>query len=157
MLNVRLAGDHLYGKLLFTWLSLVMSMMVSFCAVLFPSRCLRWDLELNGVSFWGFSFLLFHNVCRQKRLWPVCTDWLETFLFAYFISTFYESCSLYCMVYFQLVDDFMEIDRSTAHFWKELQGTGGIHLQMKPETTRNPFRLEKLKNCSLLPKQMLIA
>ena len=25
MLNVRLAGDHLYGKLLFTWLSLVMS------------------------------------------------------------------------------------------------------------------------------------
>ena len=38
--NVRLAGDHLYGKLLFTWLSLVMSMMVSFCAVLFPTRCL---------------------------------------------------------------------------------------------------------------------
>ena len=25
MLNVRLAGDQLYGKLLFTWLSLVMS------------------------------------------------------------------------------------------------------------------------------------
>ena len=58
MLNVRLAGDHLYGKLLFTWLSLVMSMIVSFCAVLFPTRCLGWDLELNWVSFWGFSFLL---------------------------------------------------------------------------------------------------
>ena len=27
-------------ELLFTWLSLVMSMMVSFCAVLFPTRCL---------------------------------------------------------------------------------------------------------------------
>ena len=27
-------------QLLFTWLSLVMSMMVSFCAVLFPARCL---------------------------------------------------------------------------------------------------------------------
>ena len=40
MLNVRLAADHLYGKLLFNWLSLVMSMMVSFCAVLFPTRCL---------------------------------------------------------------------------------------------------------------------
>ena len=40
MLNVRLAGGHLYGKLLFTWLSLVMSMMVFFCAVLFPTRCL---------------------------------------------------------------------------------------------------------------------
>ena len=47
LLNVRLAGDHLYGKLLFTWLSLVMSMMVSFCAVFFPARCLGWDLELN--------------------------------------------------------------------------------------------------------------
>ena len=31
LLNV---GNHLYVKLLFTWLSLVMSMMVSFCAVL---------------------------------------------------------------------------------------------------------------------------
>ena len=30
MSNVRLTGDHLYGKLLFTWLSLVMSVMVSF-------------------------------------------------------------------------------------------------------------------------------
>ena len=59
MFNVRLAGDHLYGKLLFTWLSLVMSMMMTFCAVLFPTRCLGWDLELNWVSFWGFSFLLF--------------------------------------------------------------------------------------------------
>ena len=35
-----LRTDHRYGKLLFTWLSLVMSMMVSFCAVLFPTRCL---------------------------------------------------------------------------------------------------------------------
>ena len=40
VVNVRLAGDHLYGKLLFIWQSLVMSMMVSFCAVLFPTRCL---------------------------------------------------------------------------------------------------------------------
>ena len=36
LLSVRLAGDHLYGKLLFTWLSLVVSMVVSFYAVLFP-------------------------------------------------------------------------------------------------------------------------
>ena len=32
--------DHLFGKLLFTWLSLVVSMVMSFCAVLFPTRCL---------------------------------------------------------------------------------------------------------------------
>ena len=31
MLIVRLAGDHLYGKLLFTLLSLVMSLMVFLC------------------------------------------------------------------------------------------------------------------------------
>ena len=34
MLHDRLAGDHLYGKLLFTWLALVMSLLVCFCAVL---------------------------------------------------------------------------------------------------------------------------
>ena len=38
LLNVRLAGDHMYGKLLFTWLSLVMSMMVSFYDGLVPTR-----------------------------------------------------------------------------------------------------------------------
>ena len=42
-----LAGDHLYGKLLFTWPSLVVSVMVSFCAVLFPTRCLGFGPELN--------------------------------------------------------------------------------------------------------------
>ena len=36
MLNVRLAGGNLYGKQLFNWLSLVVSLMASFCAVLFP-------------------------------------------------------------------------------------------------------------------------
>ena len=36
MLIVRLADDYLYGKLLFIWLSLVMSLMGLFCVVLFP-------------------------------------------------------------------------------------------------------------------------
>ena len=40
LFNVRLAGGHLCGKLLFTWLSLVVSLIASFCAVLFPTRCL---------------------------------------------------------------------------------------------------------------------
>ena len=35
MLNVRLAGGHLYGKQLSTWLSLVVSLMASFYAVFF--------------------------------------------------------------------------------------------------------------------------
>ena len=34
MLNVGLAGGHLYGKQLFTRLFLVMSLMASFCAIL---------------------------------------------------------------------------------------------------------------------------
>ena len=65
-LNVRLAGDHLYRKLLFTWLSLVMSSMVSFCAVPFPTRCLGWYLELNWVNFLGFSYLLLYYVKGNK-------------------------------------------------------------------------------------------
>ena len=36
-----------------------MSMMVSYRAVLFPTRCLGWDLGLNWVSFWGFSYLFY--------------------------------------------------------------------------------------------------
>ena len=59
MLNVRLAGDHLYGKLLFTWLSLVMSLMVSFCVVPSSTRCPGLDQGLNWVSFLGFSYLHF--------------------------------------------------------------------------------------------------
>ena len=57
MLNVRLADDHLYGKLLFTWLSLVMSTMVSF----FPRGVLDEILNLiESVSegFPSYSFLL---------------------------------------------------------------------------------------------------
>ena len=40
MFNVRLAGGHLYGKQLFTWLSLVVSFMASF--VLSFSRWMSW-------------------------------------------------------------------------------------------------------------------
>ena len=51
MLNVRLSGDYLYGKKLFTWLLLVMSILVSLCVDLFPTRCLGWTLGLNWVGF----------------------------------------------------------------------------------------------------------
>ena len=46
MFNVRLAGDHLYGKWLITWLSLVMSLMVSYFVLsFFPRDVLdeNWD------------------------------------------------------------------------------------------------------------------
>ena len=46
MFNVRLAGGHLYGKRLFTWLSLVMSLMALFVLSFFPLGVLDeiWDL-----------------------------------------------------------------------------------------------------------------
>ena len=60
MLNVRLAGGHLYGKQLFTRLSLVASLMASFCAVLsfFPLDGLDeiWDLiESDSEGFLTYS------------------------------------------------------------------------------------------------------
>ena len=54
MLIVRLAGDHLFGKQLFTWLSLVMSLMASFCAVLFPRDVLDETWNLIGSVSEGF-------------------------------------------------------------------------------------------------------
>ena len=52
MLNVRLAGVHLYGKQLFTWLSLVVSLMASlFVLSFFPLDVLDkiWDV-IESVS-----------------------------------------------------------------------------------------------------------
>ena len=46
MFYVRLAGGHLYGKQLFTWLSLVVSLMASFVLSIFPLDVLDeiWDI-----------------------------------------------------------------------------------------------------------------
>ena len=51
MFNIRLAGGHLYGKQLFTWLSPVVSLMASFVMSFFPLDVLDeiWDL-IESVS-----------------------------------------------------------------------------------------------------------
>ena len=51
MFNVKLAGGHLYGKQLSTWLSLVVSLMASFVLSFFPLDVLDeiWDL-IESVS-----------------------------------------------------------------------------------------------------------
>ena len=59
MLNVRLACDHLFGKLLFTWLSLVMSMMVSFVLSFFPRDVL--DEILNLIESVSEDFPSYFN------------------------------------------------------------------------------------------------
>ena len=64
MLIVRLAGDHLYGNKLLTWLLLVMSLMASFCAVLFPPE-MSWMRSGTLLSrFLRFSYLLFNGVVQ---------------------------------------------------------------------------------------------
>ena len=67
MLNVTPAGDHLSEKCLFTWLSLVMSLMASFCAVLFPRDVLDniWDL-IESVSE-GFPIYSFIDSRQNKK------------------------------------------------------------------------------------------
>ena len=54
MFNIRLAGDHLYGKLLFTWLSLVMSLTVSFVLSFVPQDVLDEIGDLNESVSEGF-------------------------------------------------------------------------------------------------------
>ena len=59
MFNVGLAGGHLYGKQLFTWLSLVVSLMASFVLSFFPPDVLDkiWDLiESVSDEFLTYSY-----------------------------------------------------------------------------------------------------
>ena len=56
----RQAGGHLYGKQLFTWLSLVVSLMASFVLSFFPLDVLDeiWDLiESVSEGFLTYSFI----------------------------------------------------------------------------------------------------
>ena len=68
MFNVRLAGGHLYGKQLFTWLSLVVSLMAPFCAVLFPLDVLDeiWDL-IESVSEKFLTYLCYSH-CQGREI-----------------------------------------------------------------------------------------
>ena len=66
MFNVRLAGGHLYGKQLFTWLSLslVVSFMASFVLSFFPLDVLdgSWDL-IESVSEGFLTYFCFASAC----------------------------------------------------------------------------------------------
>ena len=72
MFNVRLAGGHLYGKQLFTWLSLVVSFMASFVLSFFPLDVLDgiWDLiESVSEGFLTYSFnYIFTKHDKKKNL-----------------------------------------------------------------------------------------
>ena len=71
MLNVRLAGGHLYGKQLFTWLSLVVTLMASFCAVIFPLDVLYEILDLiESVSegFLTYSLMMVYKIYFYEKI-----------------------------------------------------------------------------------------
>ena len=75
MFNVRLAGGHLYGKQLFTWLSLVVSLMASFVLSFFPLDVLDeiWDLiESVSEGFLTYSFIA-HLIFRVTNIDVLCS------------------------------------------------------------------------------------
>ena len=66
MFHVRLASDHLYGKQLFTWLSLVVSLMASFVLFFFPLDVLDeiWDFS-ESVSEGFLTYSLTYGAHTQ--------------------------------------------------------------------------------------------
>ena len=62
MFNVRLAGGHLYEKQLFTWLSLVVSLVASFVLSLFPLDVLNEIRDLIESVSDGFLSYSYENV-----------------------------------------------------------------------------------------------
>ena len=78
MFNVILAGGHLYGKKLFTWLSLVVSLMASFVLSFFPLDVLDeiWDLiESVSEGFLTYSLKIFNS--RTNCLMALKLDMLH--------------------------------------------------------------------------------
>ena len=66
MFIVRLPGGHLYGKQLFPWLSLVVSLMASFVLSFFPLDVLDeiWDLiESVSEGFFTYSCYFCESSC----------------------------------------------------------------------------------------------
>ena len=68
MFNARLDGGNLYGKQLFTWLSLVVSLMASFVLSFFPLDVLDeiWDL-IESVSE-GFLTYSFRKITKFRKM-----------------------------------------------------------------------------------------
>ena len=77
MFNVRLTGGHLYGKQLFTWLSLVVSLMASSVLSFFPLDVLDeiWDLiESVSEGFLTYSCVENYSLLRSNFEMNVCFE-----------------------------------------------------------------------------------
>ena len=83
MFYVRLAGGHLYGKQLFTWLSLVVSLMASFVLSFFPLDVLDeiWDLiesVSEGFLTYFYKKIIFITVKENLIASLLCTHFTLT-------------------------------------------------------------------------------
>ena len=69
MFNVRLAGGYLYGRQLFTWLLLVVSLMASFVLSFFPLDVLDeiWDL-IESVSEGFLTYFIIEELDKTQIL-----------------------------------------------------------------------------------------
>ena len=65
MFNVKLAGGHLYGKQLFTWLSLVVSLIASFMLSFYPLDVLDeiWDL-IEGFLTYSYVYSFYVRLAK---------------------------------------------------------------------------------------------
>ena len=98
MFNVRLAGGHLYGKQLFTWLSLVVSLMASFVLFFFPLDVLDeiWDL-IESVSE---RFLTYS--CISELLCLCCVEILKNLPVHSFKLLLYQSSEIVYPIIFSI-------------------------------------------------------
>ena len=94
MFNVRLAGGHLYGKQLFTWLSLVVSLMASFVLSFFPLDVLDeiWDL-IESVSEGFLTYSCSGNLTGKVAHGPGILAIIWYFLHVCHIFRHSEHCS----------------------------------------------------------------
>ena len=67
MFNVRLASGHLYGKQLFTWLSLVVSLMASFVLSFFPLGVLDEIGDLIELVSEGFLTYFYNEFSSKSK------------------------------------------------------------------------------------------
>ena len=98
MLNVKLAGDHLFGKLLFTWLSLVVSMVMSFVLSFFPRGVLDEILNLIESVSEGFP----SYSCISELFCLCCVDILKISTYIHLMLLLYQSSEIIYPIIFSI-------------------------------------------------------
>ena len=89
MLNVRLAGGHLYGKQLFTWLLLVVSLMALFVLSFFPLDVLDeiWDvIESGSEGFLTYSYVQNDFVAALRQAVYLISSWIAFVFFSTYFN-----------------------------------------------------------------------